>query len=1232
MNDLGSIMALCSAADPADVDKIAPAIVHIFEYQNLTQHLLRQAILNEVKLTVSATILFRANSIAAKMVSVAGRMMGSSFLKKLLAPLINEVIQHPVGYEVNPERDDIYNDSASLDLMSNANRLMQLSKIFLEKIVESFDECPRGIREICIHFKTIAGEKFPGDYWKSIVGGFFFLRFVCPAIVAPAAFGIVDEPPEKEAQRVLVLVSKILQNLANGKEFHEPYMIPFNQFLSDYTPLLHHFFDKLTSSAGNAPASGTVPSPADVLSDVLMLVRYIKIYRPQLTAQEEADSMIPSVLTDLFVVMDKMEEDKQQIIKPYNIETKELVTKGALKIQHQTTELETEGMSTDDEILNSGLWTEPPRDLCEVASDLLAKIYRLYLSQMRVKEPQVNWGAIARISKDFKRFVDASAELQRVTLQDVCYPGRVTFWINIYNCLVLHLHCTMGPPDSLFRRNAFFSQYKYNIAGLHYSLNDILHGILRGNPKNPITRHRQFRSYDPRRAYVLPLDPRIHFAVSLLNKSSPFMRMYKAKTIEEELQRAGEIFMKSECVISLGKKEVMLPKLFEKYPSDFPKRRNEELTKWIFQFLSNKNRLDLMLLLEWGNYGMVFQGYSWMQHSKEATKASAESDVEFFTGALETTRRGSTVARLKTLIVGEQQRRSIVQMALLVEELENSGISDSLNSDRAPRSYRRSIVGASLGTGKSIEVSSTVEKEALFKLKNAIRSAALEVSQMFSGINAQVMEIDSVEIMLQIAKLVKGTVKELREFSGTPMPYLSTAQIQIKQRSGTSTVVPSFQQIKDSSGQRLADDLSDRQKKALPMDKQGKFLQLIRAVQSMLIDVQYVLGKLLLTLDNFVMQSEVLSLGGLISRIGKETRNMSDSFRGTVRDDKRADELAKITALRSTIQIQIENALDLIDLVQIASRVREDNPAVLNSNDELFSVYNTARILRYVKRQLFDTNPSTDQMEEFAMEDANRIVLDKPRLIELAKILPSTIAEVMLELESWKKKVGQSKESELSRMGLQVRNIKHAMSSIKGKREKRATKLNVRFDDSAFLDLTTSSDSRQSTSRPVGNLGPTLRPYASVNSRLMERSRSDTRLYPHKIEQRTGSPSSSPGSSFIGSGKSSEKRLDEERNERKRIAGELEAQKKKNIELEDSFRKLQDQYHESISALEKGKHHLQQKLNRPPYNAGPLSPPQTPQSASPVSSPPASSSPGSSPMSSPSVPRMNASRSWGTLR
>ena len=56
----------------------------------------------------------------------------------------------------------------------------------------SVDGCvSSGMRQACYHLYTEVGKKFP-DLCATAVGGFFFLRFVCPAIIAPEQYSLVN--------------------------------------------------------------------------------------------------------------------------------------------------------------------------------------------------------------------------------------------------------------------------------------------------------------------------------------------------------------------------------------------------------------------------------------------------------------------------------------------------------------------------------------------------------------------------------------------------------------------------------------------------------------------------------------------------------------------------------------------------------------------------------------------------------------------------------------------------------------------------------------------------------------------------------------------------------------------------------------------------------------------------------------------------------------------------------
>lgn len=80
--------------------------------------------------------------------------------------------------------------------------------------------------------------RFPEAKYTA-VGAFIFLRFFCPAIVAPDVEGLVSTAPSREMRRGLLLVAKVIQNLANNVLFgvKEPYMFSLNEFL------VHNVFD-----------------------------------------------------------------------------------------------------------------------------------------------------------------------------------------------------------------------------------------------------------------------------------------------------------------------------------------------------------------------------------------------------------------------------------------------------------------------------------------------------------------------------------------------------------------------------------------------------------------------------------------------------------------------------------------------------------------------------------------------------------------------------------------------------------------------------------------------------------------------------------------------------------------------------------------------------------------------------------------------------------------------------
>ncbi|KAK2573455.1 GTPase-activating protein [Acropora cervicornis] len=162
---------------------------------------LELALKYEVSESETFNSLLRANTAITRMMTTyTRRAPGQEYLKATLGELVKEVVeQKDLVLEINPQK-------------------------------EKYPE----VGEASIN---------------SLIGGFFLLRFLNPAIVTPKAYKLVSSAPSQCARKNLTLIAKLIQSMANkhvvGSHFKEEHMQPLHPFAMRHVNEIQNFLTKL---------------------------------------------------------------------------------------------------------------------------------------------------------------------------------------------------------------------------------------------------------------------------------------------------------------------------------------------------------------------------------------------------------------------------------------------------------------------------------------------------------------------------------------------------------------------------------------------------------------------------------------------------------------------------------------------------------------------------------------------------------------------------------------------------------------------------------------------------------------------------------------------------------------------------------------------------------------------------------------------------------------------------
>ncbi|EEQ87944.1 hypothetical protein RJZ56_002608 [Blastomyces dermatitidis] len=275
------IAHLCRLVTMAEIDSLLQTVMFTIygnQYESREEHLLLtmfQSVLTyQFDNTPEYSSLLRQNTPVSRMMTTYTRRgPGQAYLKQVLADQINSLIElNDVDLEINPLK--VYetmvqqieastgslppyleksvtaevaaeNEQVQQIITPRLKMLTDIANTFLETIIQGLEETPYGIRWICKQIRSLSRRKYPDAQDQTIctlIGGFFFLRFINPAIVTPRSYMLIEATPSDKPRRTLTLVAKMLQNLANKPSYaKEPYMAKLQPFIHDNKERVNKF-------------------------------------------------------------------------------------------------------------------------------------------------------------------------------------------------------------------------------------------------------------------------------------------------------------------------------------------------------------------------------------------------------------------------------------------------------------------------------------------------------------------------------------------------------------------------------------------------------------------------------------------------------------------------------------------------------------------------------------------------------------------------------------------------------------------------------------------------------------------------------------------------------------------------------------------------------------------------------------------------------------------------------
>ncbi|CAK5071708.1 unnamed protein product [Meloidogyne enterolobii] len=303
-------LPLCTAFEPIlgvkAKEDFANSLVKILHIERNAPEALAELVMAEVLTQENDHLLFRGNSLATKAVEAYMKLVATDYLQMALGDFIRQLLSSDLSCEVDPLRlcngNASSSGSSSSGSGSSISSQLEKSRQQLTRQVETawrrILACqhlfPYPLRLLFSGLRHRLEQAGRAELTDNLLSSSIFLRFLCPAILSPSLFGLVNEYPTGQAARNLTLIAKSLQTLANFTRFggKEGYMEFMNNFVEREWRNMQHFLRQISAPCARycqacEAHDSMVDCTIDLGKELSLLASYMREHCDQLMEQRK---------------------------------------------------------------------------------------------------------------------------------------------------------------------------------------------------------------------------------------------------------------------------------------------------------------------------------------------------------------------------------------------------------------------------------------------------------------------------------------------------------------------------------------------------------------------------------------------------------------------------------------------------------------------------------------------------------------------------------------------------------------------------------------------------------------------------------------------------------------------------------------------------------------------------------------------------------------------------------